>query len=56
MPSAECLAAHQVPPEFSADRGGWVKLVVEQILPEAARRNLCRSADVFCDQGAFTVA
>jgi len=52
---ATCLAAHQVPPEFAADRAGWVRAVAEEILPEAARRRLCRSADVFCDQGAFGV-
>jgi imidazolonepropionase len=50
-----CLAAHQVPPEHAADRDGYVRLVVEQILPEVARRGLARSADVFCDQGAYTV-
>ncbi len=52
---ATCLAAHQVPPESAADRGGWVRTVAEQILPEAARRGLCRSADVFCDEGALSV-
>lgn len=51
-----CLAAHQVPPEWQADRDGYVRLVAEQILPEAARRGLARSADVFCDEGALTVA
>lgn len=50
-----CLAAHQVPPEFKDDRAGYVRLVVDEILPEAARRGLARSADVFCDQGAYTV-
>lgn len=50
-----CLAAHQVPPEFRDDRDGYVRCVTEQILPEVARRGLARSADVFCDQGAFSV-
>jgi imidazolonepropionase len=52
---ATCLAAHQVPPEFKADRPGYVRLVVDTILPEVARRGLARSADVFCDEGAYTV-
>ncbi|HEX5008794.1 MAG TPA: imidazolonepropionase [Planctomycetota bacterium] len=52
---ATCLAAHQVPTEFKADRAAYVRLVAEEILPEAARRGLARSADVFCDVGAFTV-
>jgi imidazolonepropionase len=50
-----CLAAHQVPPEFHGDRAAYVRLVALQILPEVARRGLARSADVFCDQGAYTV-
>ncbi len=50
-----CLAAHQIAPEFKQDRGAYVALVCEQILPEAARSGLARSADVFCDQGAYTV-
>lgn len=52
---ATCLAAHQVPPEFAADRAGYVRLVADHILPQAAAAGLCRSADVFCDQGAFSV-
>jgi imidazolonepropionase len=50
-----CLAAHQVPPEFHEDREAYVRLVSEEILPEVARRGLARSADVFCDEGAYTV-
>lgn len=50
-----CLAAHQVPPEFRDDRAGYVRLVVDEILPEVVRRGLARSADVFCDEGAFSV-
>ncbi|MFT7462732.1 MAG: imidazolonepropionase [Pseudohongiellaceae bacterium] len=50
-----CLAAHQVPPEYKDDRADYVRLIAERILPEVSRRGLARSADVFCDQGAFTV-
>jgi imidazolonepropionase len=50
-----CLAAHQVPPEYAQDRAGYVRLVTETILPEVRRRGLARSADVFCDRGAYTV-
>lgn len=50
-----CLAAHQVPPEFKADRDAYVRLVVDQILPDAASSGLARSADVFCDEGAYSV-
>jgi imidazolonepropionase len=49
------LAAHEVPPEFSADRGEWVRIVSEEIVPRVAREKLARFCDVFCEQGVFTV-
>jgi imidazolonepropionase len=50
-----CLAAHQVPPEYEGDRAAYVALVTGTILPEVAAAGLARSADVFCDEGAYTV-
>jgi imidazolonepropionase len=49
------LAAHEVPPEFRQDRAGWVRIVAEEIVPRAARDGLARYADVFCEEGVFTV-
>jgi imidazolonepropionase len=49
------LAAHEIPPEFRNDRAEWVRLVAEEIVPRAAREGLARYADVFCEQGVFTV-
>jgi imidazolonepropionase len=49
------LAAHEVPPEFAGDRGEWVRVVAEKIVPRAAREKLAIFCDVFCEQGVFTV-
>jgi imidazolonepropionase len=49
------LAAHIVPPEFTDDRAGYVKLVVDRIIPEVGRRRLARFCDVFVEQTAFTL-
>jgi imidazolonepropionase len=49
------LAAHEVPPEFRENRGEWVRIVAEEIVPRAAREGLARYCDVFCEQGVFTV-
>jgi imidazolonepropionase len=49
------LAAHEVPPEFRADRDGWVRIVAEQIVPRVAAQGLARFCDVFCEEGVFTV-
>lgn len=38
------------------DREGGVRAVVDELLPEVARRGLARRADVFVEAGAFTVA
>ncbi len=49
------LAAHEVPPEFRENRGEWVRIVADEIVPRAAREGLARYCDVFCEQGVFTV-
>lgn len=49
------LGAHQVPPEYAANRGEYVDLVAGRMIPEVASRGLAEFCDVFCDRGAFTV-
>ena len=49
------LAAHEVPPEFAANRAEWVRIVAEEIVPKAAKEKLAVFCDVFCEQGVFTV-
>lgn len=48
------LALHAVPPEFKADRAGWVRKVIDELLPAVAREKLARFNDVFVEQSAFT--
>ena len=50
------LAAHEVPPEFRENRGEWVRIVADGIVPRVAREGLARFCDVFCEEGVFTVA
>lgn len=50
------LGAHAIPPEFAHDRAGYVRLVVDEMLPAVATEGLARFCDVFCEEGAFTVA
>ena len=51
---ATVLALHAVPPEFKSDRAGWVKQVIDELLPVVARERLARFNDVFVEQSAFT--
>ena len=50
------LLAHLVPPERRGDRDAFVRELVEQLIPAVAREQLATSVDVYCDEGAFTLA
>lgn len=49
------LGAHEVPPEHRDRRERYVDTVVAEMIPEVARRGLAAFADVFCEEGVFTV-
>jgi imidazolonepropionase len=49
------LGAHAVPPEFQGNREEYVRLLVDEMLPEVSRCRLAEFCDVFCEQGAFTL-
>jgi imidazolonepropionase len=49
------LGAHEIPDEYRADREGYIKLVVDEMLPIVAREKLARYCDVFCESHVFTV-
>lgn len=50
------LGAHAVPPEYRQDRAGYVRLLIDEMLPEVARSRLAQFCDVFCEAGVFSVA
>ena len=52
-PETTFLGAHLVPPEFAADRSGYLRLLSETMIPAAA--GTARWCDVFCEKGAFDV-
>jgi imidazolonepropionase len=49
------LGAHEVPVEHRADRERYVRILIDEMIPEVARRGLAEFADVFCEAGVFTV-
>ena len=49
------LAAHTIPSEYRDRRDAYVALVVDRIIPAAARGRLARCCDAFVEDGAFTV-
>ncbi|KPJ79929.1 MAG: imidazolonepropionase [Gemmatimonas sp. SG8_23] len=52
--STTLLGAHAIPQEFEGDRSGYVDLVCNEMIPEAARRGLAEAVDAFCEAIAFT--
>ncbi len=49
------LGAHAVPPEYRSDRDGYLRLLVDDMLPEVARGRLAEFCDVFCETGVFSI-
>lgn len=47
------LGAHEFPEVRS--RGDYLREIVEEMIPEAARRGLAEFNDVYCDEGYYTV-
>ena len=52
---ATFLAAHAFPMEFRENREGYIKLIIEEMLPLVADENLADYMDVFCEEGFFSV-
>ena len=49
------LGAHVVPLEYRDDREGYVRLLVEDLVPEVARLGLAVCCDAFVEASAFSV-
>lgn len=50
------LGAHAVPAEWRDDRDGYLRVVLEEMMPAVVKHNLARFCDVFCEPGlAFDV-
>jgi imidazolonepropionase len=48
------LAAHEVPPEHRQERGRYVDLICDEIVPATAEAGLARFCDVFGERGVFS--
>lgn len=53
---ATLLAAHAIPEIFKNNREGYIKEIVEEMIPAFAKAQLCDFIDIFCETGYFTVA
>jgi imidazolonepropionase len=49
------LGAHAIPAEYKQNQSAYVDLVINEMIPEIAARDLADYVDVFCDRGFFSV-
>ncbi|MBK5113307.1 MAG: imidazolonepropionase [Candidatus Heimdallarchaeota archaeon] len=49
------LGAHAIPPEYKGKTDDYVDLVIEEMLPKIAEKELAEYCDVFCEKGIFSI-
>jgi imidazolonepropionase len=52
---ATFLGAHSFPTEFKENHSGYIKLIINEMIPKIAAENLADYIDVFCETGYFSV-
>jgi imidazolonepropionase len=52
---ATFLAAHTYPTAFKNDHQGYIRQIIDEMLPVVAAENLADYIDVFCEKGFFSV-
>ncbi|MDP2188860.1 MAG: imidazolonepropionase [Sphingobacteriaceae bacterium] len=53
---ATCLGLHAIPLEYKNNKAGYVKLVIDRLIPQVAIEGLADFVDVFCETNYFSVA
>jgi imidazolonepropionase len=48
------LGAHTYPPQFKNDHEGYIKVIIEEMLPVIGREKLADYVDVFCEKDFFS--
>lgn len=51
---ATFLGAHAIPLEYKANREGYIRLIIDEMLPVIQQENLADFIDVFCEEAFFT--
>ncbi len=49
------LGAHAIPVNYKGNREGYIKMLLEEVLPVVKEENLAEYIDVFCEKNYFTV-
>jgi len=49
------MGAHEIPEEYKNRTHDYIDLLILQVLPEVAEKNLAEFFDVFCEEGVYSV-
>ena len=49
------LGAHEFPEEYKNNREEYIKILIDEMLPEVKKRNLAEYCDIFCEKHVFNV-
>lgn len=52
---ATFLGAHAIPSDYQNNKEGYIKLLIEDLMPKIAKKHLADFIDVFCESGYFSV-
>jgi len=47
------LGAHEIPDEYRDNKNGYIDLIINEMLPQVAERNLAVFSDIFCEKDVF---
>ncbi len=48
------LGAHAIPVEYKNNKEGYIRLIIDEMMPRIAEEKLAHYCDVFCENGYFT--
>jgi imidazolonepropionase len=49
------LGAHEYPLEYKQDHEGYIRLLIDEMIPAVAAEGLAHAADIFCETGVFNI-
>lgn len=49
------LGAHEIPEEYTDNREGYIKLLIEEMLPAVAKEKLAEACDIFIEKNVYTI-
>ncbi|MEA3286724.1 MAG: imidazolonepropionase [Candidatus Marinimicrobia bacterium] len=50
------LGAHEIPDEYRQDRKSYIRLIIDEMIPQVAAEGLADFCDVFCEEGVYTTS